>query len=420
MVRHAAAAARRGRASSRQIRGHQHPVGTGHRVEQVAVRALATRIADPCPTSTVPARAAPSAAGQRPARQPWPRSGPTEDRRACGRTSTVEVHVRVHNPGSSPAVEIDDLRAIGRGQVRASRRRRRCRQEVGHRAVERAIAAGSRVGHRFFRWGAWASDLDWSRSHCGYGRVGRHHRRSPHLGWSPFSASLLARAGRLRSVAVVTMANGRASIHGVVRGRPRALRVPRRRRRVRRDGQRRKERGPPTWAGPWHRQEGESHNDGGRGLTSTRRRGRTWRLHSAVWVGRLMSTVGRPARGRGLLPRRLDGPSRLPTLGAGYEPLESAADPLEPPSIPSVRPSTTRAAFTPPRVPDPPRATLTRPRRPCPPEASSLGRGVALLALEMLIRRGVPYAAHSSGSVEPAGVEVGAPWRSLSRSVCRR
>ena len=116
----------------------------------------------------------------------------------------------------------------------------------------------------------------------GHGRVEPHHRREPGpVGRCalPHRGSRTARAGSLRPVRRRDAGErGEPGLHGGARGRPAALRLPRRRRRVR-GGRAAAARARPADVGrPLARHAGrEPTTTAAAGCTSTRRRGTTWR-----------------------------------------------------------------------------------------------------------------------------------------------
>jgi hypothetical protein len=136
-----------------QVRGHQHDrYGTGDRVEQVAVRRVGPqRVAEPLPDQHCSrlGRVRPQPGGDQ--RDSLGRgAGRPEIEAPAGERPLVEVHVRVPQPGQQhPPVEIDDLRALRRGQVRADRGDGAgVDEDVGHRAVraaDRSRTAGSGI-----------------------------------------------------------------------------------------------------------------------------------------------------------------------------------------------------------------------------------------------------------------------------------
>ena len=217
-------------------------------------------------------------------------AGRAEVEAAAGERPLVEVHVRVPQAGQQhPPVEVDDLappvRAGRPGPIAATAPP--STSDVGDGAVERGAAEQDRgtaslrsVGSARTRCDTVARkpltpigvDLDRGRGRIvGHGRAEPHHRREPGpVGRRalPHRGPRAARAGRLRPVRRGdARERGEPGLHAGRRGRPAALRVPRRRRRVR--GGRASgcasagcRRGPT----PGTARRGRTHNDGGRGL----------------------------------------------------------------------------------------------------------------------------------------------------------
>ena len=261
-----------------QVRGHQHDrYGTGDRVEQVAVRRVGPqRVAEPVPDQHCSrlGRVRPQPGGDQ-LRRLGRGAGRPEIEAPAGERPLVEVHVRVPQPGQQhPPVEIDDLRALRRGQVRADRGDGAgVDEDVGHRAVERGGPQQDRgVGHRSPSGGARGPLTSTVVQVASWGMAELNHTivASPDR-WAGarFLTEILGLPEPVGfgPFAVVTMANG-VSLDFMESTEV----VPQHYAFLVGDdefaatAQRLQERGLPTWADPWHGQEGENHNDGGRGL----------------------------------------------------------------------------------------------------------------------------------------------------------